>query len=147
MAKNQVRAGDLTGRQKAELAEKHAEEQTARAAQISMITAQQAAKSDEVLDLAPKVEQNPTHTVAVIPEEGEQTSVVEEIKPVVTPAPAPALAVQEVSVKEDLVEFRTNDTFECTIGHGNDYSFVEGQKVRAPRWIRDHLEEKGLVWH
>lgn len=122
MAKQHARPGDLTGQLKAQLAEEHAVEVEARASQIALVTAQAAAKQDEVIDLAPKV-----------PEVKEE--VIGEI------------TVTEVDLNQQVVEFRTNDTFSCTLGHGNDYDFVEGQKVRAPKWIYTHLDEKGLVWH
>lgn len=122
MAKQQARAGDLTGRLKAELAEQHAEEQEARAKEMALVTAAAAAKFDEVQDL--------------IPQSTDEAQ-----------SPSDEIVATEVDVKEHLVEFRTNDTFSATIGHGNDFDFVEGQKVRAPKWIYDHLDSKGLIWH
>jgi UDP-N-acetyl-D-mannosaminuronic acid transferase (WecB/TagA/CpsF family) len=127
MSKPNFRPGDLTGRAKAELAEQHAEEQKARANEIALVTAQAAAKFDEVQDLVPKTPE---------PEAEPEAQVVGDIE-----------VATSVEVKEELVEFRTNDTFSATIGHGNDFDFVEGQKIRAPKWIYDHLDSKGLVWH
>jgi hypothetical protein len=123
MARAQARAGDLTGRQKIALAEEHAAEQEARAGQIALATAAAAEAEAEPVDLQPN-----------------QPEVQEEIVGEVA-------VTQDVDVQEEIVEFRVNDTFEATIGHGNDYSFQEGRSYRAPRFIRDHLEEKGLIWH
>ena len=95
----------------------------ARAGQMAMATAEVAAQSDEVVDLTPR------------PAEVKAETVVGEV------------AMTDVDVSENAVEFRTNDTFAATLGHGNNYDFVEGQKVRAPKWVYDHLDEKGLIWH
>jgi hypothetical protein len=123
MSKNRGRAGDYTGRQKAELQALHADEQAAAAQQLSLATAAAAATEQETIDLAPKVDEVPQHVVGEI-------------------------AVSDVDVSEDLVKFRVNETLESvTIGHGNHYDFVEGQEYRAPKRIYDHLEEKGLIWH
>jgi hypothetical protein len=121
--RQQVRAGDLTGRQKAQLAAEHAAEQEARAGQIALATAAAAEAEAEPVDLEPN-----------------KPEVKEEVVGEVAVA-------QDVDVLEEIVEFRVNDTFDATIGHGNDYSFQEGRVYRAPRHIRDHLEEKGLIWH
>ena len=124
MARQSARAGDFTGKQKAVLSEQHAAEQEARANQIALATAEAASKTlDETVDLAPRKE---------------------EVKPEVVGE----VAVQDVDVEEPVVEFRVNENLEMvTIGHGNNYDFVMGQKYKAPKHIYDHLEEKGLIWH
>lgn len=124
LGKTQARPGDFTGQQKAQLAQENAEAVEARANEISLINAAQKAQSDEVVDIADlHVERSITE-----PDRDE-------------------VETQDVDVSEDIVEFRTNETFSATLGHGNDYDFVEGQRIRAPRWIKDHLESKGLIWH
>ena len=124
MPRQQARAGDFTGRTKADLAEKHAKEQEAAAASVAMATAAAAAEEQETQDLVPRPE---------------------PVAPVET---TDDIAVTSVEVEEPLVEFRVNDSLnQVTIGHGNHYDFVEGQKYRAPRYVYDHLEEKGLIWH
>jgi len=123
MARQSPRAGDFTGKQKAELAEKHAAEQEARTNQIAMATAEAAAKETETIDLAPRTEETKPEVVGEV-------------------------AVQDVDVHEPLVEFRVIENLEMvTIGQGNHYDFVQGQKYKAPKRIYDHLEEKGLIWH
>lgn len=117
------RAGDFTGRQKAELQEQHAAEQAAAAESLALATAAAKAQETETIDLVPKQPEVPV----------ESTEDVE---------------VYDVDVSDELVTFRVNETLESvTIGHGNNYDFVEGQEYRAPRRIRDHLESKGLIWH
>jgi len=124
MPRQTTRAGDFTGKQKAELAEKHAAEQEARSNQIAMATAEAATKSQ-------------TETVDLLPHK-------EEVKEQVTGE----VVIRDVDVEEPIVEFRVTETLEMvTIGHGNNYDFVQGQKYKAPKHIYDHLEEKGLIWH
>lgn len=90
---------------------------------MSMATASIAADKDEVIDLtAPKPEP-----------EAESVGDVE---------------VSAVTVEDDLVNFRVNTTMEqVTIGAGNHFDFIEGQQYRAPRWVYQHLDEKGVVYH
>ena len=117
------RAGDFTGRKKAELQEQHAAEQAAAAESLALATAAAKAEEQETVLLEPK--QEPVHEEVV----GD-------------------VAVTDVDVNEEIVEFRVNETLESvTIGHGNNYDFVEGQKYKAPKRIYNHLEEKGLIWH
>ena len=123
MARQNTRAGDYTGTQKAALAVKHADEQKAKAQSVAMATAAAAPQNQEPVDLAPK-------------KEPVEEKVVGEV------------AVQDVEVDEEIVKFRVNETLEnVTIGHGNHYDFEEGREYRAPKRIYDHLEEKGLIWH
>lgn len=57
-------------------------------------------------------------------------------------------AVQVGDKSQQLVEFRVNETLEdVTIGVGTNFSFEEGRRYRAPRYVRDHLEEKGYIYH
>jgi hypothetical protein len=117
------RAGDFTGRQKAELQEQHAAEQQAAAESLALATAQAKATEHATIDLEPKKEEVPEKVVGDV-------------------------AVSDVDVAEEIKVFRVNETLEnVTIGHGNHYDFVEGQEYRAPKRIYDHLEEKGLIWH
>ena len=61
--------------------------------------------------------------------------------------------VQTLGGEQELNEatFRTvrvnQDVEQMTVGAGNTYDFVVGQKYRVPVHIAEHLEEKGLVWH
>lgn len=123
MARTTTRHGDFTGKIKADNTAAHAKEIEERAATMSMATASIAADKDEVIDLtAPKPE----------PE-------VESVGDV---------EVSAVTVEDDLVNFRVNTTMEqVTIGAGNHFDFIEGQQYRAPRWVYQHLDEKGVVYH
>lgn len=123
MARTQTRAGDLTGKLKADLAAQHADEQQAKAKTVAMATAAAKAEDQEPVDLTP------------VQPEAEETLVGE-------------VAVTDVDVNEQIVTFRVNETLEMvTIGHGNHFNFEEGREYRAPKYIRDYLEERGFVWH
>lgn len=131
MARNtQTRAGDYTGVLKADLAEQAAKEKEAAAAQLAEATAALAPTEQETVDLAP------TETVVAAP-------VVQEIGDDIA-----VTAVDVVDPSLEKVTFRVNENLEqVTIGHGRNYDFIQGQEYRAERYIRDHLEEKGLIWH
>lgn len=120
MPKTQSRAGDFTGRERDRLAKEKADEIAARAAELSMMQAAQPTLEDTV-DLQPKPKEEPKVEVETL----------------------------EVEIVEDRVmEFRVNESLEnVTIGYGNTYDFVEGQRYRAPKSIYDYLDKKGFVWH
>jgi len=51
-------------------------------------------------------------------------------------------------VEVPVVEFMVNTDLESvTIGVGTNYDFELGKVYRAPKYIRDHLESKGYVYH
>ena len=55
---------------------------------------------------------------------------------------------RQVEVKEEIVSFKVRETLEMvTIGAGNHYTFEEGKTYKYPKYIYDHLEEKGMIWH
>ena len=52
-----------------------------------------------------------------------------------------------VEYLEEKVVVRVNcDLEDVTLGYGNTYTFLAGRRYRVPRWIADHLEERGLTW-
>jgi hypothetical protein len=124
MPRTQARHGDMTGKLKEKLTVEHAKELEERAATMTMATAQVAADRDEVIDLTEPKPEPPAESVGDV-----------EVSDAIT-------------IEDDLVDFRVNTTMEqVTIGHGNNYDFVEGQRYRAPRWVYKHLDEKGVVFH
>lgn len=117
--------GDYTGKMKAKLQAEHAEELAKREAEISLITQQeQDYRANSTVDL--------TQGGPIILDGDD---------------------VQQLEGDEQMSEsahrtIRVNQDIEqMTVGAGNTYDFVVGQKYRVPRHIADHLEEKGLVWH
>lgn len=55
---------------------------------------------------------------------------------------------KEVEVKDEIVSFKVRENLEAvTIGAGTFYNFEEGKTYKYPKYIYDHLEEKGMIWH
>lgn len=150
MPRQTVRAGDVTGREKAKLAEQHAAELAARQDEITLVQSKAQERDDEVVDLSGDEYEEPIQPQVV--EEADQDKVQ-------TPEPKPAttgeveevedeVEVQEVETPVKIKEFRVNEDLEnVTIGQGTNFNFYEGKKYRAPAYIYDHLEEKGYIWH
>jgi hypothetical protein len=52
----------------------------------------------------------------------------------------------EISVEEASTIIRVNDDLpSVTIGAGNIYSFERGKRYRVPKYVAEHLDEKGYV--
>jgi hypothetical protein len=112
---------DVTGRQREEQIKAHAEELAQRAGEMSMATAQAAAKLEtEVLDLT---------------EPNKPATVIDEVESVGVTLADDA---QVIRLAEDL-EF-------VTIGVGNHYSFKAGQKYKVAKHVAQHLQEKGYLY-
>lgn len=66
----------------------------------------------------------------------------------ITPRSNEVQVGNSVEVEVPMKTFRVNTTLDMmTFGHGNNYDFEEGRVYKAPKYIYDHLEEKGFVWH
>ena len=117
MAEPRKRPGDVTGRNAEILAAKAAEEGKIRDKEMTLMTLASKAEKLEPTDL--------THREVAVADLSPVT--VESTKP---------------------VKIRLNSTLEhVTIGHGNDYTFNEGEVYIVPKNVADHLEAKGYVWH
>jgi hypothetical protein len=152
MPRQTTRAGDVTGREKAKLAEQHKAELDAREGEITLINSRAAEAREQTVDLTgdEKHFEQPVQPEIVQPADEDKVQ---------APAPRPAttpgvevvedeVEVQEVEAPVKIREFRVNEDLEnVTIGQGTNYNFYEGTKYRAPSHIYDHLEEKGYIWH
>jgi hypothetical protein len=117
---SKAKVTDVTGRQREEQVKAHAEELASRAGEISMATAQAAAKLEtEILDLT-------------VPN---KATVIDEVE---TVGVSLADDSQVIRVAEDL-DF-------VTIGVGNHYSFKAGQKYKVAKHVAQHLQEKGYLY-
>lgn len=154
----QAHPGDTTGRKREQLAREHSEEIAAREGEISMVNAERARSTDEdVVDPMTREVFNPIDgTTRKMDAEvddaprilGAGNSAVEEIpenRPTGTIG-ARANTSQEYLNEKVIVRVNT-DLEDVTLGYGNQVSFIEGRKYRVPRWVAQHLEEKGLIWH
>lgn len=117
MATNQVKPTDVTGRSRAAAAKEFAEEQNARAAEMSLATAKKAEELDGVVDAT---------------QPNRQTVIVDN--------------PTKVGESDDTVIIRViADVEHMTLGAGNTYSFKAGQKYEVSRGVAQHLEEKGYL--
>ncbi|CAB4122226.1 hypothetical protein UFOVP27_113 [uncultured Caudovirales phage] len=118
MAKAKVT--DVTGRQREEQLKTVAEQQAARANEISMATRIQEVKDEtEVTDLTI----NPA-----------APTIIDDVESV------------GVSLADDSVVVRVAETLEMmTFGAGNYYSFEAGKKYKVSKALAYHLEEKGYL--
>ena len=117
MANNRPKATDYTGRQREALAKEFAEEQSKRAGEMSLATAEAQFKAEnEVIDA------NRLTTI-----------VVDEIK-------------TTGAAGNDTVVIRVTDDIEnMTLGAGTSYTFKVGNKYSVTKDVAAHLQEKGYV--
>jgi hypothetical protein len=117
---SKAKVSDVTGRKREEQLKAVAEEQAARASEISMATRVQEIKDEtEVTDLTV----NPA-----------APTIIDEVESV------------GVSLADDNVVVRVAETLEMmTFGAGNYYSFEAGKKYKVSKELANHLEEKGYL--
>lgn len=155
----QARHGDLTARTKAQLLEEHAKEQQVKAQRMAMIDAQAQERKEGVIDLtdpnggeeqitAPDSVDLTADEVQALSEPKELNTLPEDIESQFQEDEVQPQEVDVVDPSMRLVEFRVNESVpQVTIGVGNTFDLVEGQKYKAPKHVYDHLEEKGLIYH
>ena len=120
MANNRPKATDYTGRQREALAKEFAEEQSKRAGEMSLATAEAQFKAEnEIIDAT-------------------------------TPNRLTTLVVDEVKTTgangKDVVVIRVTDDIEnMTLGAGTSYTFKVGNKYSVTKDVAAHLQEKGYV--
>lgn len=114
-------SNDFTGRQAAALAKKAAAEQQQKAAEMAMMTAQEAQDfEDSIFDVTRQAD-----------------------------APIILDEVVEVGVElaDDSIVVRVAEDIEnMTYGHGNTYTFKAGGKYKVPRPVGERLAELGLLY-
>ncbi len=117
---SKAKVSDVTGRKREEQLKAVAEEQAARANEISMATRVQEIKDEtEIVD----VTVNPA-----------APTIIDEVESV------------GVSLADDSVVVRVAETLEMmTFGAGNFYSFEAGKKYKVSKELANHLEEKGYL--
>ena len=117
---SKAKVSDVTGRKREEQLKAVAEEQAARASEISMATRVQEIKDEtEIVD----VTVNPA-----------APTIIDEVESV------------GVSLADDSVVVRVAETLEMmTFGAGNFYSFEAGKKYKVSKELANYLEEKGYL--
>ena len=156
----QARPGDVTGRKREQLSAEHAEEIKEREGNLAMINQEkQRAMNEDVIDpLTREVIHTGDGSITSMDDEEDEAPrvlstpgsslVIEAL-----PEPKPRLdaagkpVARNLDPEEKIVVRFNCDLEEVTIGHGNTFSFVQGQKYRLPRWVAEHFDEKGVLWH
>jgi hypothetical protein len=114
----QVKPSDVTGRAREKQIAENAEALQARAAEMSMASAEAQIKLDEVVD-------------ATIPN---RATVIEDSVTVVAHKDEETVLIRVVEDVENM-----------TLGVGNFYSFKAGQKYKVSKHVAQHLQEKGYL--
>jgi hypothetical protein len=123
--------GDYTGQSKARLAQQFAEEQRLAAQSKTLVTQIVTEGRDEVIDLFNDIDHENLENRKVSSEsDGEIVEV---------DSPDPAFAPVDFRASEDLDQ--------VTVGQGREFNLKAGRVHRAPRWVVQHLDAQGLVYH
>lgn len=124
--------GDYTGMRKADLAQRHAAEQQLAASSMSLVSQVVQEERSGVIDLRTDEDRyNEKHRLNPSPEEDGGVQVVDVEDPAMQPQ-----------------KFRCRETLDqVTVGKDREYNLEEGRIYVAPRWVVEHLDEKGLVYH
>lgn len=124
--------GDYTGTQKARLATQFAEQQAFAAQNMTTVSEITRAASKETIDLWNDRDEENLRTKTVVGDNDEAQ-------------------VVEVDVEDPQfrpVKFMASETVDqVTVGQGRDFSLEAGRTYTAPRWVAQHLDEQGLVYH
>lgn len=124
--------GDYTGQQKAALAQQFAEQQALAAQSKTLVTQVVQEGQNEVINLFNDDDRDNLAGRAQVGSDGE-------------------LEVTEVDVVDpryQAVRFRASEDLEAiTVGQGREFNLKSGRTYEAPRWVVEHLDDKGLVWH
>jgi hypothetical protein len=125
--------GDYTGQTKARLAQQHAEEAALAARSMSMVTEVVREQQDTPISLMTERDEENLHVRRQV----NQNSGEEEVIEVDTPDP------QFLPVK-----FRASeDLDQVTVGQGREFNLLAGRTYVAPKWVVQHLDAQGVVWH
>ncbi len=123
--------GDYTGQTKARLAQTFAEQQQLAAQTSSMVTtAVREGQQNEVINLMVDRDYENLEARTIEGEDGEVTTV----------------DYQDPQFKP--VKFRASEDLEqVTVGQGREFTLKAGRTYTAPRWVVQHLDDQGLVYH
>ena len=121
--------GDFTGKNKARLAQQFAEQQALAAQSKTLVTQVVQEGSDNVIDLF--CDKDYENLVQL--KQGENGEVTE---------------VDVEDPKFKAVKFRASeDLDQITVGQGREFNLKAGRTYKAPRWVVEHLDAQGLVYH
>jgi hypothetical protein len=152
MPPRRIDSGDFTGKKAQQLAEEKAVEIREAQQRVGMVTTVEnendeygiydAATGQLVVDLSPEEAARLEEEEAL--DDGDED--VEDVVPISHQAPVPEVDLESLPNPDEMVVLRVNtDVEDMTYGRGNFYTFMRGKKYRAPRYLRDHLADKGLL--
>lgn len=122
--------GDYTGQRKARLAHQYAEEQQLAAQSKTLVTQVVREGQGETVNLF--TDKDYENLRSTRPNE-EGDGVVE-------------VAVSDPQFQP--VKFRASeDLAQITVGQDREFSLKAGRTYEAPRWVVEHLDAQGMVWH
>jgi hypothetical protein len=125
--------GDYTGQTKARLAQQHAEQAALAAQSMSMVTEVVREAQDTPINLMTERDYQNQQTKTVRNDSTDELEVVE---------------VDSVDPGFEAVKFRASDDVDqVTVGQGREFNLQAGRVYIAPRWVVQHLDEQGVVWH
>ena len=124
--------GDYTGQRKSALAQEYADQQRLAATGMSMVQQTVREGRNEVIDLRNEIDlYNEKHRMVRNPEAEDGVEVVDVEDPTMQP-----------------VKFRCSESLDqVTVGKDREFNLEEGRIYMAPRWVVEHLDDKGLVYH
>lgn len=149
----QARPGDATGRKREQLASEQAAAIKEREGNLAMITHErQRANEEDIIDpLTREVINDTTGEVRRMDNDEDEAPRIlgtgdNSVEELIEPKAAPGPTVARDPLEKVIIRVNC-DLEEVTLGYNNTVSFKEGGRYRVPRWVAEHLDEKGLVWH
>lgn len=126
--------GDYTGQNKARLAQQYAEEQALAAKSKTLVTQVVTEGSKETVSLwCDKDDENL--------ERAKQATSAGANGEVLIGSP------DDISLYQP-VKFRASeDLDQVTVGQDREFNLAAGRTYTAPKWVVQHLDAQGLVWH
>jgi|SRR5581483_8174320 len=132
--------GDMTAVRKAALEEQHAEEQAARAAELSMLAETDTwEKQNTVVDY--------TGADTPLPEVKPVEDDANPVREIIIKYPIEQMAFGREVIKEAELDGNGNVLVPAVLGNIRYFDFEEGRRYRVPRPLADHLDERGYVFH
>lgn len=125
--------GDYTGQTKARLAHAAAEQSALAAQSMTMVSAAvQESRSNDVIDLFCDRDYENLQTRTQTNSDGT----------------ADVVEVDTIDPQFKAVKFRASEDVEqVTVGQGREFTLQAGRTYKAPRWVVEHLDTQGVVYH
>lgn len=124
--------GDYTGQTKARLAQQYADQVALAAQSKTLVTQVVTEGQNEEINLFVDKDYENLHTMKQV-NDNDELEVIE---------------VDTTDPQFEAVKFRASEDLEqITVGQGREFSLHAGRVYVAPRWVVQHLDQQGLVYH